>query len=241
MNKYHQEILSEIKIISGNEIPNRLGFGIKYVGTDKNTYHLNTADIRKIAKNFVKNNPYDLKKYTSLLDSLYSKGTFDEVSIAAKIVEFSPQLKSEFDLKSLDYWLSFTVGWCEVDTLCQMAFTDIDILTRWSEWEELLNKFSIDKNVHKRRASIVLLTKPVRLSSDTKLSNLAFKNVDLLKSEKDILITKAVSWILRSLIKNHSTEVATYLEINKDLLPKIAVREVTMKLLTGKKYINGKK
>lgn len=240
-NTLHLEIISEIQKYSGNLEPNFIGFGLKYVGTNKPSYHLDTHDTRLIAKNFVKTHQFDLSQYIDLLDSLYAGSSYDEINIASKIIEFSPQLKLEFGLKHLDNWLNYVHGWAEVDTLCQMAFTDTDLLSRWSEWEKLITQFSTDLNVHKRRASLVLLTKPSRLSTDKKIAALAFRNVDLLKSEKDILITKAVSWSLRQLTKFHAKQVAQYLEKNKNTLPKIAIRETTMKLLTGRKYINSKK
>ncbi|MDP2951009.1 MAG: DNA alkylation repair protein, partial [bacterium] len=64
---------------------------------------------------------------------------------------------------------------------------------------------------------------------------LAFENIEKLKPEKDILITKAISWLLRNLIKYHKKEVADYLKKNKNSLPKIAVRETEKKIKTGKK------
>jgi len=66
------------------------------------------------------------------------------------------------------------------------------------------------------------------------------KNVEKLKTEKDVLITKAISWVLRSMILTNPEVVREYLEKNKDSLPRIALREATTKLLTGKKYINKK-
>jgi len=86
-----------------------------------------------------------------------------------------------------------------------------------------------------------LLTKALRQSDDPRLSKLAFANVENLKGETDILITKAVSWILRSLVSFHKDEVLRYLENNKDSLPKIAYRETLSKALTGRKYNNSKK
>jgi 3-methyladenine DNA glycosylase AlkD len=105
-----------------------------------------------------------------------------------------------------------------------------------AKWEKLLKKFNQSSNINKRRASLVLLTKPVRQSDDTRLSKLAFANIDNLKSETDILITKAVSWLLRSLTTFHKDEVLKYLETNKESLPKIAYREALSKALTGRKY-----
>jgi 3-methyladenine DNA glycosylase AlkD len=67
------------------------------------------------------------------------------------------------------------------------------------------------------------------------LAQVAFKNVDRLKHEKEILITKAISWVLRSMVKHYRKPLQTYLKENADTLPKIALRETMTKLRTGKK------
>ena len=82
---------------------------------------------------------------------------------------------------------------------------------------------------------MVLLTGPVRNSEDKRLSELAFGNIDELKHEKNILITKAISWLLRDLIKHHREEVERYIEQNRATLPRIAVRETVNKLKSGRK------
>jgi 3-methyladenine DNA glycosylase AlkD len=208
----------------------------KYLGSNKPTKCIKSNEMIKIARDIVKNENPDLKEFVSLIDSLYKNAkTFQEVDLAARFIGIAPNLRKKISPEKLDYWLNFTHGWAENDVLTQNNFTDEEILSNWTVWKKLLIKFSKDKNVHKRRASLVLLVKSVRLSPDTRLSDLAFKNIDLLKEEKDILITKAVSWILRSLIKNHKKEVSDYLNINRNVLPKIAVREVETKLLTGRK------
>lgn len=240
-NKFHQEILRKIKAVSKLSTPDNEGFGLKYVGTNKKSYHLNSKDTQGVIKEFIKENKLNTQQLHDLLDSLYDSDTFEEIVIAAKIIEYSSELKKEIDFNKLNSWLGKVHGWAEVDVLCQMAFSPEDVLPRWTEWKEFIEKINKDENVHRRRASLVLLTKLVRLSDDSRLSELAFKNTDNLKHEKDILITKAVSWILRSLIKNHKDEVSEYLKNNLDSLPKIAIREVKSKLETGKKYINHKK
>lgn len=241
MNKYHQEILNQIKSLSKNKKPDREGFGLKYVGTDKPSYHLNTASIYQIVKEFLDNHK-DISEanLVALVDSLYEGRTFDEIVIAAKIVGKSRKLREFVEIDHIDTWLGHVHGWAETDVLCQNAFTDTDFLGRWDLWEKFLDRLVKDGNVHKRRASLVLLNNPLRLSPDNRLSVKAFQNVDLLKKEKDILITKSISWILRTLIKFHREEVSKYIEENRESLPKIAIREVKTKLETGKKYINPK-
>ena len=56
-----------------------------------------------------------------------------------------------------------------------------------------------------------------------------------MKSERPILITKAVSWLLRALADRHHAAVTAYIDANEATLPKIAIREARTKLKTGTK------
>lgn len=240
-NKFHKNIIAEIVRNSSDKVPNKEGFGLKYVGTIKPSYHLDTKAMRKIAKDFVKSQNLSYNELINLIDSLYYGETYDEVIIAALIVGSSKELRQNLTPKNLHHWVANTHGWAECDVLCQMAFDAEDFLNKWEIWGKALKLFARDSNTQVRRASLVLLTKPFRQSADPRLVKVATHNLDLLKQEKDILITKAVSWVLRSMIKNHKDTVSEYLDINFDSLPKIAVREVSTKLETGKKYMNKKK
>jgi 3-methyladenine DNA glycosylase AlkD len=73
------------------------------------------------------------------------------------------------------------------------------------------------------------------LTDDGRLSALALQVIDTLKHEKEILITKAISWLLRSMIKNHKDLVSEYLKNERESLPKIALRETLVKIKTGVK------
>ncbi len=232
----YKKVLKDLeKLNSSKNIKERLWVQ-KYLGSNKPTQCIKTGNIQKLARIIIKENNLNIKEFENLLDCLYKNAkTFEEMDLAARLLDAAPKLKQQIDPSKLDYWLNFTHGWAETDVLCQSNFTSDQLLSNWNIWKKLLIKFSKDKNVHKRRASLVLLTKSLRMSDDIRFSDLAFKNIDLLKEETDILITKAVSWILRSLIKYHKKEVADYLKKNKNKLPKIAVREVTNKLITGTK------
>lgn len=232
----HQEIRQKLKKLSGKGTAAEKAWLQKYLGSNKPTNSIKTADIVKLARLIITDNNWNGITLSKLLDSLYSKATtFEELHLAGCILGEGLKRKVAIDPNNLDYWLSFTYGWAETDVLCQSNFNSELLLSDWNTWKKLLIKFSKDKNIHKRRASLVLLTKSVRESSDTRLSDMAFTNIKLLKKEKEILITKAISWLLRSLITNHKNEVTEYLKNNKDSLPKIALRETLNKLTTGKK------
>jgi 3-methyladenine DNA glycosylase AlkD len=155
--------------------------------------------------------------------------------MAGKLLEYLPQLRKQVPPSKVDEWLVNLKGWGQVDSLCQSNFTAEELLSDWNQWKKTIQTLARSKNPNKKRASLVLLTKPVRDSEDEWLARLALETIEHLKSEKDILITKAVSWLLRDLIKNHRRLVKEYLEKNKNTLPRIAVRETRNKLLTGRK------
>lgn len=56
-----------------------------------------------------------------------------------------------------------------------------------------------------------------------------------LQPEIEILITKAISWQLRSMVKHHKKIVMDFIYKNKATLPAVAVREILPVINTGKK------
>jgi 3-methyladenine DNA glycosylase AlkD len=213
-----------------------------YLGSDKPTFGIKADVVKKFCRNLIQENNLSQDQMVELLNSLYHHATtFNEIDIAGRILNIKPQFCRNLDPNLLDNWLNYTHGWAENDILCQSNFTSDILLSNWSTWEKLLKQFNQSANINKRRASLVLLTKSLGQSDDSRFSKLAFQNVERLKSEKEILVTKAVSWVLRALIKHHPDEVETYLSQNHDILPKITYREVFSKATTGRKYINHSK
>ena len=236
VNKYHLELISEVRTHATQLSPSQKEKLENYIGTNKICYAIGAETERRIIKEWVKKHP-DLaaSEYSELLNSLYQGESINEISIAGELLESLPRLRKNVAPKYLDMWLNRVQGWAEVDSLCQSKFTAIEVLENWKEWERLLTKLASDNNVHKKRASLVLLTKPARDSNDPRLADMAFMNIDKLKAERHILITKAISWLLRDLIRHDRQRVERYLRENEETLPKIAVRETRTKLLTGRK------
>lgn len=236
VNKFHMQLLREIKDSAGEETQKQKEWLKKYMGTNKVFYSVKSETKNRIVKNWIKNHKdVSLKEYRDLLNSLYIRGrSHEEFSFAGRLLEYLPKFRRRINVSCLDKWLNNAEGWGEVDSICQSNFSSEELLVNWGNWKKLILKFSEDSNIHKKRASLVLLTKPVRESSDRRLSDLAFVVISKLKKEKDVLITKAISWLLRDLIKNNRVLVENYLRNNSDL-PRIVVRETKNKLLTGKK------
>lgn len=235
MNKYHQEILGEIK--KKSEATKPTTWGPEYHGNAHPTYHLSVPFKREIIRSFIgSHSELSNEDYYSLLDSLYSGESSEEKTMAGLLLGYLPKVRQEVDLKRFDLWLGELVGWGEVDSTCQSNFKVVEILKRWDEWHGFIFNLSKDSNINKRRASLVLLTGPVYdKKSEQKVADLAFEVIDGLKGEKEILITKAISWLLRSLVDWDKKQVKDYLGKNESSLPKIVVRETRRKIQTGKK------
>jgi 3-methyladenine DNA glycosylase AlkD len=235
MDKFHRQLIDEIKRRAKAQEREESQWVKKYLGTSKKYYSLKSMVTKNIVKTFLKSNPnLSKEEFFELLGSLSLGESFNDFSLLGKLLESSTYRKKTRP-EHLDRWLNRAEGWAEVDVICQSNFGAETLLASWTEWEKWLRRFVQDGNIHKRRASLVLLIKSLRESEDPRLSKLAFENVDLLKGEKEILITKAISWILREMVKNHRQKVEKYLLENLEQLPKIAVRETRKKLLTGKK------
>ena len=234
--RYHKEILAQIKQYAARESARLDTRGDHYIGTTKPAYALKAAVIGEIVRGWIARYP-DLTPtdYRHLLDSLSRGKTHNEFAFIGPLLSHLPRLRKTLAPRTLDGWLARAEGWVEVDCICQSNFTADELLANWGEWERWLIAWSRSANVYKRRASLVLLTKPVRDSADARLARLAFANIGRLKRDKHILITKALSWLLRDLVKQHRAEVEAYLDAHADTLPKVAVRETRVKLETGKK------
>lgn len=207
-----------------------------YMGTSDPYLGVSNPEKYKIGRAFKKPFPdISFDELISLFTSLSQGKTFEEKTMPGFIIDRFPLHRSQIQPSHLDEWLEYLEGWCEIDSICQSTFPAEQLLNNWTDWKKYLVRFSNDTNISKRRASLVLLCKPVAQSSDECLKDLSFEIIETLKHETSPLVTKAISWLLRQMVENHRTDVERYLEMNKDSLPKIALRETRKVILTGKK------
>jgi 3-methyladenine DNA glycosylase AlkD len=234
LNPFHKEILRLIQKNSGK--PTRHTFLNSYMGNDHVRYPIAAPALRAIAKAWMREHR-DLEpdEFANLLTSLIEGESSTEKIMAGIMMGYSSPIQRKFNPMVFDGWLNHLIGWAEVDAVCTGDFTITQLPSDWPKWKKLLNKLSKDANINKRRASLVLFCSAMSRVKDDRIGALAFQIIERLKSEKEILITKAISWLLRSMIKHYRESVEVYLKENADTLPKIALRETMVKLKTGKK------
>ncbi|MBS1681205.1 MAG: DNA alkylation repair protein [Bacteroidetes bacterium] len=229
----HQELLGEI-IQNANQATQHTYLD-NYLGNSHLRYAISMPKLRSVGKNWYRTKDVTAKEYFQLITSLIKGKSATEKMMGGLLLDFSPKFLNEINPKIFDQWLNHLVGWAEVDTVCYGHFKVEQFTDNWPAWKNLLPRLNKNKNINKRRASLVLLCKPLTQTTDERLRNLAFKLIDGLKHEKEVLISKAISWILRSMVKLHRKDLTAYIQKNKTSLPPFAVRETWTKLKTGRK------
>ncbi len=208
----------------------------RYLGTPRPVLGVRTADMRTLAKATAKSQKDWLDaQWLDLLDLLYGGDIFEQRSLAGILLGVLHPLRRTLDLARLRAWLTGLTGWAEVDITCQSSWTNQEVLARWLEWDPFLDSLNQSENISLRRASLVLLMTPLRRNADPRLTQRALTNVQRLEHERDRLITKAVSWVLRTMSVEQPDTVRAYLDDHADVLQSTVVREVTKKLDTGRK------
>lgn len=207
-----------------------------YLGNSHPRYPIDSPTLRVIAKDWMRaHRDMTEKQFTTMLTSLVQGESGTEKVMVGILLDNATKEQKQFDPRLFDKWSDHLEGWAEIDSVCTGRYCDSEIPENIPSWKKILTGFVKSKNINKRRASIVFLCSPLSKSDDPRLADIALANIDKLKGEKEIIITRAISWVLRSMIKHHRKAVMNYIGENEDSLPKIALRETRTKLKTGKK------
>jgi 3-methyladenine DNA glycosylase AlkD len=234
MTPEHAKLLAEIKRCARPSHRDKQ-INDSYGGSGRPFYNVSVPDRRAIAKRWLAaHKTAPVKTIMATIESLFAGESHEEKTLACILLAASPPARASVKPKDIERWLGMLNGWAEVDSLCQNVFTD-ELTSDWPAWNKLIERLSNSRDINKRRASLVLLTRPVHAFKDAHFRDEAFKIIERLQAERDILITKAVSWLLRAMTTHHATAVARYLKANAATLPKIAIRETNVKLKTGTK------
>lgn len=231
MNTLHAKVLAALQREVGTA--NSTQATDSYTGSTHYFYAVPVPRRREIIKAVMKDT--EATELLTLCEALFAGRSHEEKTMGAMVLTYRPAVRSLVDFPTLDRWLGELVGWAEVDALCYNTFTDTELLADFKSWQQFMCALAQDSNINKRRAALVLLTHPTSRSKDDRLHALAFTLIRQLAPEKDILITKAISWLLRCQIDTNKATVANFIEQHKTSLPKIALRETKHKLVTGKK------
>jgi len=207
-----------------------------YSGSGHPFFNVSAPELRRIGRAWLAaRRKADEADLLAVVTSLFVGEAYEEKVLAAVLLAANARMRRLGTAALADAWLGHLQGWAEIDSLCASVFGPDEMEVDWPAWRGLVRRLGRDANINRRRAALVLLTRPTRLSSDPRYRDLALEIIEQLKAERPILITKAVSWLLRSMAGHHGAAVAAYLDANAATLPAVAVRETRTKLRTGTK------
>jgi 3-methyladenine DNA glycosylase AlkD len=236
MHPEHSALLDDLRKAARPIHHDRPPQNDSYGGSGRPFFNVSVPDRSAIIKRWLAGHKtITADAFFAVVDSLTQGQSHEEKTLAGMLVAANRKARPLVSTRDIDRWLGRLNGWAEVDTWCQNVFKAEDMLADWLAWRGLIDQLSRDANINKRRAALVLLNGPVHYSPDPRFRDLAFTVLERLKPERPILITKAVSWLLRSMITQHRDAVVAYLAANETSRPAIALRETRTKLKTGTK------
>lgn len=174
------------------------------------------------------------REVLALVNALYSAPSFDERLMASYILSQNTRVIPGITETQWNRWITCIDNWAVSDNICGVPLGTW-ILADPARGEHYLKKLITSKNIWARRVAIVVLTWVVWYDNSPRWKDLAFSFIRKTMHERDVIMTKAVSWILRALIQYHAPAVRAFLKKYEKELPAIARREAVNKLTTGRK------
>jgi 3-methyladenine DNA glycosylase AlkD len=227
LKKWVTSVEQELRNLSSSSMPPG---GAAYLGTDLEFLNVRAPDMRKLARELCDDLPDEWRVCSQ---ALWDKKIFDMQNLA---VEIAVRHKKEFqrsDWNRFKPWLDVSVGWAMIDRLTTDLFADL--LDCFPDYADKCLTWSKSKNLWLRRASLAVFCRPARKGLFIEQS---FENLERLAADPDPMVYKAVSWLLRNLIKTNRGQVEIFLRTHETVLAKQVLREVRTKLETGKKNPN---
>ncbi len=227
---WHAEFLSEIERLADPEY--REG-SLMVAPTAQRVHGVRTPDSRRLARAWQRANREvepDLK--LSLVESLWNGESRDERALGLEILYLHPEIVRDLGQDRFDRWRLDIDNWGVCDFLATRIlgpWAEADPKDRLAYLEDLVG----DPGLFSRRLGLV---SSVHLNRDgSTYGGWTLSQVDRLIDERDPMITKAVSWALRQMIKHQAAEVEAYVESRCDRMAALPRREVRNKLKTGRK------
>jgi len=201
--------------------------------TTQHVHGIRTPDNRRLARDWKRTHrDVDPVLVLSLVEGLWNAESRDERALGLEILRMHPDIVRDLEPARFDRWRLDIDNWGICD------FLGGGILGPWVEAEpedrlKYLEKLVGDPHLFSRRLGLVA---SVYLNTGgTGYGEWTLSQVDRLIDEREPMITKAISWALRQMIRHHAPVVEAYVNSRSDRLAALPRREVRNKLRTGRK------
>lgn len=200
---------------------------LRFFKEEVGIYGIKTAVVRRIAKQYYKEiMTADKAEIFRLCEELWRSGYLEESSIAC---EWSYLLRKDYereDFPVFERWVTmYVTNWASCDTLCNHSVGAF--IEMYPEYIKELKRWTLSENRWVRRASAVSLIVPAKAG---KFLADIFEIADILLTDTDDLVQKGYGWMLKAASHAHEREVFDYVMINKETMPRTALRYAIEKM-----------
>jgi len=154
--------------------------------------------LRKIAKDWLKNNKeVSDKEFLDLIQVLWKQPLFELRSLAQELLMAHKRFLKKFAWKVGESWLNEVNNWVHGDVLSSQI---LGFLVLWDQsYLKNLKSYLQKPGKWHRRAAIISLLQLIRKKEIKPKEVLAM--IEVIKKDKDPMIQKAISWVLREMIR----------------------------------------
>ena len=206
--------------------------------TGRKVYGVRVPQLRRIARDWHRaHRELERHDLVNLVEVLWSGESREEQTLSVLLLEQHEHWIPDLTRVHFDRWRRGLESWEATDGLGWILalWLSGDPDTRLGYLSDLIG----DVDVWSRRMALVATVRINRGKTGPTIPHLTLQLLDRVKSERHPMITKAVSWALRELIRHHRDQTAVYVESNRQVLARHIVREVSNKLHTGLKSGKG--
>jgi 3-methyladenine DNA glycosylase AlkD len=207
----------------------------KSIPSDLKVHGLRVFEIRPIVRAWRRaHKDVACEDLVALAEALWDGPSREERMVALELLQHYPRCITSLARSRFEGWRQDLDNWELTDVLGRGVLGPW-VLADADERVQYLWDLIGEKDIWSRRLGLVGAIGMNAARKDIGFPDLTLELVDQVKGERDPMITKAVSWMLRDLSTKHPDQVATYLNSNRDALAGHVVREVDNKLKTGLK------
>lgn len=162
----------------------------KFVPSATRVHGVRMPDLNQLARQY-KEGGFDLA------EALWASGSFEELILAAKLLEKVGRRDAPRTLKLIKKWSAQIDNWAVCDALGMQGIKGI-VKTHQPEIFDLSAEMLTSRNPWRRRLALVLIQYYTR---DPKAKAAIMKHVRALEHDDEYYVQKAVAWIKRNFAK----------------------------------------
>lgn len=189
---------------------------------------LKTREVRKISSRLFKSlDNKDINNVFFICEELLKE---DDWALGVIAYDWAYRVRKQYNNETYDIfyrWLEqYVRGWGDCDDFCTHAFGDL-IRQDKKLFNKILNWTSHQEFWVRRAAAVVLIP---AISHEDYEGIAPFMISDLLMKDEHDLVRKGYGWMLKVLSLKEEAKVYSYLEKNKDIMPRVAFRYALEKM-----------